>query len=89
MIILKLREAMETYRRRAGTRMTYERLSELTGIALGTLQQMGSRLDYHPTLANVEKLCAALETPLGGMLEIVPDPPKPASKKKKRKKKQG
>ncbi len=81
MIILKLREAMEAYRRRTGTRMTYERLSELTGIALGTLQQMGSRLDYHPTLANVEKLCSALETPLDGMLEMVPDPPKSKAKR--------
>ena len=81
MIILKLREAMEAYRRRSGKRMTYERLAELTGIAKGTLHQMGRRLDYHPTLANVEKLCAALETPLGGMLEIVPDPPKPKKRK--------
>ncbi|MGD8452702.1 MAG: helix-turn-helix domain-containing protein [Phycisphaerae bacterium] len=61
--------------------MTYERLAELTGIARGTLHQMGRRLDYHPTLTNVEKLCAALESPLDGMIEIVPDPPKPKPKR--------
>jgi DNA-binding Xre family transcriptional regulator len=82
MIILKLREAMEAYRRRTGQRMTYERLAELTGIACGTLHQMGRRLDYHPTLANVEKLCVALEAPLDGLLEIVPDPPKAKPKRR-------
>lgn len=83
MIILKLREAIEAYRRRTGERMTYQRLSEATGIAKGTLQQMGRKLDYHPTLENVEKLCLALDTPLGGMIEIVPDPPKAKRTRKK------
>ena len=78
---------MLAYRRRTGIRMTYAMLSERTGIPLGTLQQMGSRLDYQPTLANVEKLCAALETPLDGLLEIVPDPPKAKPKPKRKTKK--
>ena len=77
MIVVKLREAMEAYRRRTGKRITYGRLAESTGIALGTLQQIGSRLDYHPTLANVEKLCRALDVPLHDMLEMIDDPPKP------------
>ena len=77
---------MEAYRRSTGDRMTYERLSNLTGIATGTLQQIGSRLDYHPTLANVEKLCVGLRVPIQDMLEIIPDPPKA---KRGRKKKRG
>ena len=86
MIAVKLREAMEAYRRRTGLRITYDHLAQSTGIAVGTLQQIGSRLDYHPTLANVEKLCRALDVPLHEMLEMIDDPPKPkrTSEKKKR-----
>lgn len=75
---------MEAYRRRTAERMTYERLSKLTGIATGTLQQIGSRLGYHPTLANVEKLCLALDVPIQDILEIIPEPPKTKQATKKR-----
>lgn len=85
MIVVKLREAMEAYRRKTGKRMTYDHLAQLTGIALGTLQQIGSRLDYHPILGNVEKLCLALGVPLHDMLEMIPDPPKPKRRTKKHK----
>lgn len=37
MIVIKLREAMERYRQRTGTRLTYESLSEQTGISVDTL----------------------------------------------------
>jgi DNA-binding Xre family transcriptional regulator len=86
-IVVKLREAMEACRRRTGVRITYEHLAQSTGIAVGTLQQIGSRLDYHPTLANVEKLCRALEVSLHDMLEMIDDPPKP--KRRAKKKRQG
>ncbi len=86
MVVVKLRVAMETYRQRTGKRITYEGLSKLTGIATGTLQQIGSRLGYHPTLANVEKLCLALDVPLHDLLEVIDDPPKAkrTGRKKKR-----
>ena len=87
MIVVKLRDAMEQYRRNAHERMTYKRLSDLTGIAVGTLQQIGSRLDYHPTLGNVEKLCRALGVPLHSMLEMIDDPPKRKARPRKQKKK--
>lgn len=84
MIVVKLREAMEAYRRRTGERMTYEKLADLTGIAHSTLRSIGSRLNYHPTFANVEKLCRALQVPLDDMLELIDDPPKPKPATKKR-----
>ncbi len=87
MIVVKLRDAMEQYRRNAHERMTYKRLSDLTGIAVGTLQQIGSRLDYHPTLGNVEKMCKALEVDLTDLLEIIDDPPKRKARPRKQKKK--
>ncbi len=87
MIIFRLRSAMEKFRERTRTKITYEELARRTGIAKGTLQQMGRRLDYHPSLANIEKLCKALEVDLTDLLEIVPDRPKPKRKAKKKTKK--
>jgi DNA-binding Xre family transcriptional regulator len=76
MIAIKLREAMEAYKRRTGKRMTYEILSRATGIGHGTLRTIGSRDDYNATLELVEKLCRALDVPLHDMLEMIDDPPK-------------
>jgi DNA-binding Xre family transcriptional regulator len=75
-LAIKLREAMEAYRRRTGERMTYPKLSKLTGIAVSTLKKIGSRLGHRSTFGNVEKLCLALSVAPGDLLEIVADPPK-------------
>ena len=83
MITVKLRDAMEAYRRRTGERMTYARLVELTDISESTLKKIGSSLSYHPTLANVEHLCRALGVTPGDLLELIPDPPKPKRTSKK------
>ncbi len=85
MLIVRLRDAMEAYRRRTGERMTYAKLSERTGIAVSTLKKIGSRLGKHTTLASVEKLCTDLGVTPGDLLEIIPDPPKPKRTKKKKK----
>ena len=50
--------------------MTYERLAELTGLARPTLEAIGSRHDYNPTLATIEKLCVALECGISDLLEL-------------------
>ncbi len=87
MIVVKLREAMEGYRRRRGVRITYAKLSDATGIAQETLRSIGSRMNYHPTLANIEKICRALDVTPGDLLEIIDDPRKPKRPQKKSKKK--
>ena len=86
MIAIKLREAMEAYKRRTGERMTYAILAERTDIAQGTLRIIGSRDDYNATLELIEKLCRALDVTAGELLELTDDPPKPkrATKKKRR-----
>ena len=83
MIAIKLREAIATYKRRTGERMTYAILAERTGIAKGTLHTVGSRDDYNATLELVEKLCLALDVPLHDMLEMIADPPKRHKKRKR------
>ena len=86
MIRVKLKEAMETHRLRTGERLTYARLAQISGVAEGTLNSIGSRLSYQPNLATVEKICRALDVPLHDMLQMIDDPPKPrhASRKKRR-----
>ena len=84
MILVKLRQAMEAYRLRTGERMTYQKLSSRSGVSIGTLQSIGSRPDYHPTLANIDKICLALEIPIQDLVEVIPDSPK--SKRGSRKK---
>ncbi len=87
MIAIKLREAIERYKRRSQDRMTYEILAERTGLAKGTLNNIGSRDDYNATLATIEKICRALDVTPGFLLELIDDPPKPARKRKKKPKK--
>jgi putative transcriptional regulator len=87
MVIVKLKEAMLSYWRRTGQKITYEELAANTGLAPGTLQSIATREGYLPTLANVEKLCLALDVPFHDMVEMLPDPPK--TKRTKKKKKRG
>jgi DNA-binding Xre family transcriptional regulator len=86
-VAIKLREAMEAYRRRTGERMTYKLLAERTGIAHGTLQIMGSQPGYNATIATLEKICRALGVDFGNLLELIDDPPKPKAKAKRTTKK--
>lgn len=69
-IRVQLREAMERYRRRTGERLTYEKLSAMSGVSRPTLEAIGSREDYNPTLATVEKICTALGSSLAELLEM-------------------
>ena len=82
MLVVRLRDAMEEYRRRTGERMTYSKLSALTGMAVSTLSKIGSEMGKHTTLANVEKICTALGVSTGDLLDIIPDPPKAKPKRK-------
>ena len=59
MIRVKLREAMEAYRQRAGVRLTYETISEITKISVATLQSLGqARPDTTPRLEHDCRSCA-------------------------------
>ena len=73
MIRVKLREAMDAYRHRTGTKLTYELLAEQTGIALATLQSLAARAGYNTRLSTIEKLCRALECTPGDLLEMSTD----------------
>jgi putative transcriptional regulator len=73
MIQVRLREAMRAHRERTGRRMTYNSLSAETGIAVATLQSLGSRRGYNATLATIERICRALGCTPGELLELQDD----------------
>lgn len=73
MIIVKLREAMEDYRRRTGVRLTYDAIAERTGISVNTLQSLATRSGYNTRLTTIEKLCRILECSPGDLLYLTPD----------------
>ena len=87
MIAIKLREAIQRYKRRSRMRMTYEILAERTGLAKGTLNNIGSHDEYNATLATIEKICRALDVTPGDLLELIDDPPKRKARPRKQKKK--
>lgn len=70
MIVVKLREALERYKMRTGSKLTYEGLATRTGIAVSTLQSIAARSSYNTTLSTIEKLCVALQCQPGELLAI-------------------
>lgn len=74
MIVVKLRDVMEQYRRRTGERITYEILAERTGLARTTLESLATRPNYNTRLSTIEKLCSALGCQPGDLLAFTTDP---------------
>ena len=74
---VKLREVMDEYRHRTGERMTYERLSQETGLSRATLESLASRDTYNTRLSTIDKLCRVLGCQPGDLLELNPyeEPP--------------
>jgi DNA-binding Xre family transcriptional regulator len=70
MIQVKLREAMEEYRRRTGKRLTYAVLAQRTGISVETLQSLAARPGYNTRLSTIEKLCQVLRCAPGDLLAL-------------------
>jgi DNA-binding Xre family transcriptional regulator len=67
---VKLRKAMEEYRRTTGERMTYELLAKRTGLSRATLESLASRDTYNTRLSTIAKVCRALRCTPGDILEL-------------------
>jgi putative transcriptional regulator len=72
MIRVKLREALEAAEERLGERITYDQLSQLTGLSRATLEAIGSRPSYNPRLSTIDRLCEVLGCAVADILEIIP-----------------
>jgi DNA-binding Xre family transcriptional regulator len=73
MLRIRLREAMDAYRKKTGERLTYEKLASVSGLSVSTLQSMAARPRYNTRLSTVEKLCVALACQPGELLELTGD----------------
>ena len=85
-IVIKLREAVLAFKRRTGERMTYDLLAERTGLAKGTLHNIGAERNYNATLKTIAVICNELDVTPGDLLELIDDRPqaKRTARKKKR-----
>jgi putative transcriptional regulator len=63
---------MDEFRCRTGTRLTYAKLAEMTGLSQATVDAIASRPSYNPTLATIEKLCRSLDCTPGQLLDMGP-----------------
>ena len=61
---------MNSYQQRTGGRITYEMLSQETGLSRATLESLASRATYNTTLRTIEKLCLALSCDPGDLLTL-------------------
>ncbi len=74
---------MVAYKRRTGEKITYEILAERTGLSSQTFAQIATARNHGASLATIEKICLALETTPGELLQLIPDTPRKSKKKKK------
>jgi putative transcriptional regulator len=71
-IRVRLREAMRRHERAIGARITYGWLAKRTGLSRATIEAIGSRPRYQPSLEAIDLLCEALECELVDLLERKP-----------------
>ena len=71
-IRVRLREAIDRHQRTTGVRVTYSSLARATGLSRSTIEAIGSRPGYQPSLSVIDQLCDALRCELADLLERVP-----------------
>lgn len=55
-----LKAAILDFNRRTGIQITYEQLSELSGMSVDMLKSLANRPDYNATLNSVAQICSVL-----------------------------
>jgi DNA-binding Xre family transcriptional regulator len=71
-IRVRLREAIHRHERSTGEKVTYSSLARSTGLSRSTIEAIGSRPGYQPSLYVIDQLCTALRCELAELLERVP-----------------
>lgn len=55
-----LKAAISDFNRRTGLHVTYDQLSEMSGISVDTLKSLANRSDYNATLKIISEICSVL-----------------------------
>jgi putative transcriptional regulator len=71
-IRVRLRDAIERHQRATGEKVTYSSLARATGLSRSTIEAIGSRPGYQPSLYVIDQLCGALRCELTELLERAP-----------------
>lgn len=65
---------MQRHERACGEKLTYSTLAKKTGLSRATLEAIGSRAGYLPSLRVIDQICAALNCDVSDLLERIPTP---------------
>jgi putative transcriptional regulator len=71
LIRIRLREALEANSERTGRKWTYADLAKETGLSRATIESIATRPSYNATLDCIARLCSALDTSPGELLELI------------------
>lgn len=74
MIIYHIRDLMLRKSAKLNQKITYDMITEETGISRMTLSRMSSQRGYNPTMDNIEKLCKYFDCTPNDLITILPDP---------------
>lgn len=72
MIKVKLRQAMDKHYTDHGVRLKYSDISAASGLSKATVEAIGSREDYNPTLSTIDRLCEFFNCRIEDLLEFQP-----------------
>ncbi|HET6421315.1 MAG TPA: helix-turn-helix transcriptional regulator [Geobacteraceae bacterium] len=73
MIRFRLKELIADREFKEGKRVTFEEVSEATGIHRTTLSKIASQRGYNTTTDNIDKLCRFFRCNVGNIMEYVPN----------------
>jgi putative transcriptional regulator len=68
-----LQKAMIAYKERTGREITYEELSQRTGLSRPTIESIASRVKYNATIDSISRLCDALDAKVDDLFEKCSD----------------
>ncbi len=71
LIRIRLREAIEIHTGHTGRKWTYADLAKEAGLSRATIESIATRPSYNATLDCVARLCVALGTSPGDLLELI------------------
>jgi putative transcriptional regulator len=75
MVIYHIRDLMLRKSVKTNKKITYDTITEETGISKMTLSRMSSQRGYNATVENIERLCNYFQCTPNDLISIIPDPP--------------
>ena len=78
MVIYHVKDLMLRKSSIEGKRLTYDIVSERSGVSKMTLSRLASQPDYNAKMDSIVKLCNYFQCTPNDLISIIPDPPERA-----------